>query len=564
MNKRQAKISRITAEGSPWEIQEVETRGGKNKWFVNGPQSLRELFEENLSDETFFVYNGEQYTYRDIYRKASSLAYQLQRTHGVKPGDRVAICMRNYPEWPIALEAITSIGAIAVAMNAWWQSEEMEYALNLTGVTVMIADDERISRVMKLSRATDLKIISVRCGVLDFATPIESLIESNEPMPPVSINPDDDAVILFTSGSTGHPKGSVSSHRNILAALLSWEVDFLLNLNLPDSHFRMEEFFSEPANREIALLAMPLFHVNGMHAVLLSAYRQQRMIISMYKWDPEVAAEIIDREKVTTVLGTPAITGDLVEYAKRTNRNLKSLRSTGGGGAARATSQVEEIGKALENAVPFTGWGMTETNAIGTGIYGQEYVENPTSSGKCSVVLEIATVDEGGNLLPQGERGELVVRGTSVIRGYWNRPDANKESFIDDWFRTGDIAFIDELGYLFVVDRLKQLIIRGGENIGCGEVEDALLDHSAIIEACAYGVPDQRLGEAVAVSIYTDSDLADEAILQFLKSRLAQFKIPQHIRMCASQLPRVASGKIDRRCLRDMHIEELKPANSEC
>ena len=549
-------VGMVTSEKAPWELQEVEVKGATQKWFVNGPQSLRQLYEDNLSDEPFYAYEDECYTFQEVYRMAASLAQQLQSRYGVKHGDRVAIAMRNYPEWPIALEAITSIGAIAVAINAWWQPEEIDYAFKLTGVTVVIADQERIERISHIAPVSTPHIIAVRAASSDSTTPIDTLTSSNDPMPSVGIHPDDDAVILFTSGSTGHPKGSVSTHRNILAALLSWEVDFVTHFIMENGEFDQEKIGSAAKSQSTALLAMPLFHVNGLHAVLLSAFRTQRKIVSMYKWDAATAADIIDNEGISTFVGTPAMTGDLVEYAKRSHRNLESLRSTGGGGSARATSQVKDIGQSLKNAAPFTGWGMTETNSIGTGIYGADYLKNPNSSGMCSAVLEVSTIDEQGNFLPPGDRGELVVRGTSVIHGYWNQPQANKESFVGEWFRTGDVAYIND-GHLYVVDRIKQLIIRGGENIGCGEVEDALLDHPDVIEASVYGVPDERLGETVAATLYISADAKNVAISDYLQSKLAKFKVPEYLKLCTEQLPRIASGKIDKRRLRQEHIGDL-------
>mgnify|MGYP000918148589 FL=1 len=549
-------VGMVTSEKAPWELQEVEVKGATQKWFVNGPQSLRQLYEDNLSDEPFYAYEDECYTFQEVYRMAASLAQQLQSRYGVKHGDRVAIAMRNYPEWPIALEAITSIGAIAVAINAWWQPEEIDYAFKLTGVTVVIADQERIERISHIAPESTPHIIAVRAAPSDSTTPIDTLTSSNDPMPSVGIHPDDDAVILFTSGSTGHPKGSVSTHRNILAALLSWEVDFVTHFIMENGEFDQEKIGSAAKSQSTALLAMPLFHVNGLHAVLLSAFRTQRKIVSMYKWDAATAAGIIDNEGISTFVGTPAMTGDLVEYAKRSHRNLESLRSTGGGGSARATSQVKDIGQSLKNAAPFTGWGMTETNSIGTGIYGADYLKNPNSSGMCPAVLEVSTIDEQGNFLPPGDRGELVVRGTSVIHGYWNQPQANKESFVGEWFRTGDVAYIND-GHLYVVDRIKQLIIRGGENIGCGEVEDALLDHPDVIEASVYGVPDERLGETVAATLYISADAKNVAISDYLQSKLAKFKVPEYLKLCTEQLPRIASGKIDKRRLRQEHIGDL-------
>lgn len=549
-------VGMVTSEKAPWELQEVEVKGATQKWFVNGPQSLRQLYEDNLSDEPFYAYEDECYTFQEVYRMAASLAQQLQSRYGVKHGDRVAIAMRNYPEWPIALEAITSIGAIAVAINAWWQPEEIDYAFKLTGVTVVIADQERIERISHIAPESTPHIIAVRAAPSDSTTPIDTLTSSNDPMPSVGIHPDDDAVILFTSGSTGHPKGSVSTHRNILAALLSWEVDFVTHFIMENGEFDQEKIGSAAKSQSTALLAMPLFHVDGLHAVLLSAFRTQRKIVSMYKWDAATAADIIDNEGISTFVGTPAMTGDLVEYAKRSHRNLESLRSTGGGGSARATSQVKDIGQSLKNAAPFTGWGMTETNSIGTGIYGADYLKNPNSSGMCSAVLEVSTIDEQRNFLPPGDRGELVVRGTSVIHGYWNQPQANKESFVGEWFRTGDVAYIND-GHLYVVDRIKQLIIRGGENIGCGEVEDALLDHPDVIEASVYGVPDERLGETVAATLYISADAKNVAISDYLQSKLAKFKVPEYLKLCTEQLPRIASGKIDKRRLRQEHIGDL-------
>ncbi|QHJ87020.1 fatty acid--CoA ligase [Aequoribacter fuscus] len=549
-------VGMVTSEKAPWELQEVEVKGATQKWFVNGPQSLRQLYEDNLSDEPFYAYEDECYTFQEVYRMAASLAQQLQSRYGVKHGDRVAIAMRNYPEWPIALEAITSIGAIAVAINAWWQPEEIDYAFKLTGVTVVIADQERIERISHIAPESTPHIIAVRAAPSDSTTPIDTLTSSNDPMPSVGIHPDDDAVILFTSGSTGHPKGSVSTHRNILAALLSWEVDFVTHFIMENGEFDQEKIGSAAKSQSTALLAMPLFHVDGLHAVLLSAFRTQRKIVSMYKWDAATAADIIDNEGISTFVGTPAMTGDLVEYAKRSHRNLESLRSTGGGGSARATSQVKDIGQSLKNAAPFTGWGMTETNSIGTGIYGADYLKNPNSSGMCSAVLEVSTIDEQGSFLPPGDRGELVVRGTSVIHGYWNQPQANKESFVGEWFRTGDVAYIND-GHLYVVDRIKQLIIRGGENIGCGEVEDALLDHPDVIEASVYGVPDERLGETVAATLYISADAKNVAISDYLQSKLAKFKVPEYLKLCTEQLPRIASGKIDKRRLRQEHIGDL-------
>ena len=277
----------------------------------------------------------------------------------------------------------------------------------------------------------------------------------------------------------------------------------------------------------------------------------------MYKWDPERAAELVEREEITSFIAPAAMTGDLIREAKRTKRDLSTLLTVGGGGAHREPEQVKEIDASFQKALPNTGWGMTETNAIGTGIGGQDYLTHPGSSGRVSAVLELKVMDETGAELPQGERGELLVRGTSMFRGYWNRPEINAELFDNGWFRTGDVAYLDDEGYLYIVDRIKDLIIRGGENIGCGQVEAALLLHADVQEAAVYAVPDERLGEEVGATVYGSATLDTDALRESLREHLARFAVPRYIQVSAEPLPRTASGKIFKRQLRDEAIAAM-------
>lgn len=243
--------------------------------------------------------------------------------------------------------------------------------------------------------------------------------------------------------------------------------------------------------------------------------------------------------------------------AQKQDKDVSSLLAVGGGGSARAESQVKGIDETFKNAKPHTGWGMTETNSIGTSIGGEEYLMRPSSSGRVSAVLELGIVDSDDNFVKAGERGELLVRGTSVIHKYWDRPDSSGDFLEGGWFRTGDIAYLDEDGYLYIVDRLKQIIIRGGENIGCSEVESALAGYPSIIEACVYGVPDERLGEEVAATIYADNQVDVAALQESLKSKLANFKIPKYVRISETPLARIASGKIDKKSIQKEHVLEL-------
>jgi long-chain acyl-CoA synthetase len=291
--------------------------------------------------------------------------------------------------------------------------------------------------------------------------------------------------------------------------------------------------------------------------VYLQSYRAQRKLVSMYKWAPELAAELIERERIASFTAPAAMTGDLVRVARDSQRDLSSLLTVGGGGAPRAPEQVRQIDAVFAQAQPNTGWGMTETNGIGTGIGGIDYLEHPASSGRCSAVLELEVVDEQFNGLPAGERGELLIRGTSLFRGYWNRPEANAEAFVDGWFRTGDVAYIDRDGYLYIVDRIKDLIIRGGENIGCGQVEAALLMHPDVLEAAVYAVPDDRMGEEVGATLYARTTLDVDALRTFLADHLAKFEIPRYFRLAPAPLPRTASGKILKRELRAEAVHAL-------
>jgi long-chain acyl-CoA synthetase len=408
-------ISALTAAGQTYELQQMTIRGRALRVFRNAPNSLRDLYAAAVSDKTFIVYETERLTFAEAWAEAGRIGALLVRDYGVRPGDRVAISMRNYPEWILAFMAVTSIGAIAVAMNALWQPDEMAYGLSDSGAKVLFADQERLDRLAQAGRADDVRVISVRAaGSSVEAADLKTLLAALGPadMPPAAIAPDDDAMIFYTSGSTGHPKGVISTHRNVLSALLSWELDLLAGAEL--AGITPEP----PAVQPAGLLAVPLFHVTGANAIFLQAYRAQRKLVCMYRWDPERAAELIEVEKISSFTAPAAMTGDLVRVAKQTARDLGSLISVGGGGAPRAPEQVKQIEASFGQALPATGWGMTETNAIGTGIGGLDYLGRPASSGRCSAVLDLKIIDEQGNTLPAGERGELLVRGTSVFFGY--------------------------------------------------------------------------------------------------------------------------------------------------
>jgi long-chain acyl-CoA synthetase len=552
-------IAALTAPGMPHELVDVEIRGRQVRVFAHAPTSLRALYEATATPLPFLAYQDERLSFAQAWAEAGRIGHVLVQRCGVRPGDRVAIAMRNYPEWVLSFCAITSIGAVAVAMNGHWQSEELVYGLQDCGARVLLADAERLQRLaVPAARAAlpELQCLAVRAAELppDARSLQQLLAEAGDvPMPPAAIAPDDWATILYTSGSTGHPKGVLSTHRNILTSLLSWELDRLIGERVAGVTP------PPPAEQPGTLLAVPLFHVTGLHASYLNCYRMQRRMVCMYRWDAEQAAQLIDRERLSSVVAPAALTGDLVRVARQGQYSLATLLSVGGGGAPRAPEQVRQIGSSFAQALPATGWGMTETNAIGAGIAGEEYLQRPASSGRCSQVLQLQVVDEAGQPLPAGQRGELWVRGTSVFGGYWNRPEATAQAFVGDWFRTGDVAYLDDEGFLFIVDRIKDLIIRGGENIGCGQVEAALLMHPDVHEAAVYAVPDERLGEEVGATVHGAPGLDAEALREFLAQHLARFEIPRHIVIAAQPLPRTPSGKILKREIRQAALQGLGP-----
>lgn len=555
-------LATLTAPGEPFELVASTVYGRECRFFKHAPETLRDLFADNVSDLDFLVYEDERLTFAEAYLKSAQIAQLLVRQYGITKGDRVAISMRNYPEWVLSFMAVTSIGGIAVAMNSLWRPDEMAYGLIDSGAKVLLADDERLSRFAQIENIpetrVDVQTIAIRTSAFPGSPELSLLLDEQAgehgvlDMPQQRPEAEDDATILYTSGSTGHPKGVVSCHKNILAALMSWELDQTSAIAM------LPEAPSPPPQQAATLLAVPLFHATGSHAVYLASYRSQRKIVSMYKWDAALAAQLIEVEKISSFIAPAAMTGDLVQEAARTQRDLSTLASVGGGGAPRAPEQVRSIEKTFANALPGTGWGMTETNAIGTGIGGMDYLEHPESSGRCSAVMELKVIDDQGNALAAGERGELLIRGAAVFRGYWNRPDANEETFLPGgWMRTGDVAYLDDEGYLYIVDRIKDLVIRGGENIGCGEVEAALLEHPLVQEASVYAVPDQRLGEEVGTTLYVSSSVTESELSGFLQERLAKFKIPRYIHQQQTPLPRTASGKILKRDLREEACQRL-------
>ena len=544
-----AAFAQAIGPGQPYEVITQNIDGVDFRVFRNAPPTLTALYQDGLAfaDRDFYVYEDERCTFAAAWQRAAEVACALQ-ARGVAKGDRVGIALRNYPEWIAAFMGITAAGGIAVAMNAWWSGEELVYGIEDSGLKLLVADGERVERLTPHLEALDINLITVR-SELDGHETWEALVASAEgtAMPEVDISPDDDALILYTSGSTSHPKGVLSTHRSIIHALLGWESAASISASFFPGLIDEDEIPS-------MLLSVPLFHVAGLNVQLLSSFRSGRKVVAMYRWDPEIALQLIEQEQITAFNGVPTMAWEIIRSPNFSKYDTSSLKSMGGGGAAMAPDHARKINDHLSNGVAGTGYGMTETNGLGTTISGEALMARPRSCGKPTPpMVEVKIVDHDGNEVANGETGEIWIKGAMNFRAYWNKPEATAETLSDGWVHTGDVGHVDGENYVFITDREKDMVIRGGENIGCQEVEAVLYDHEGVSEVAVFGLPDERLGESLAAVVMRKPGVVvDEGQLKaFAVQHLAKFKVPETIWIQDEQLPRIASGKIYKRGLKE-------------
>jgi long-chain acyl-CoA synthetase len=421
-------VAEVTGPEGRFALAEVEIGGRRQQVYASAPPTLRALFEfsRTRGDATFLVYEDERLSFADVMARADALAAALVERYGVAPGDRVAIAMRNYPEWVISFAAITSIGAISVSLNAWWTREELEYALRDSGSRVAIADAERAERIAPLLADLDLGVIVVRAegAPPKGASRWQDVVVEGAAMPEVAIEPDMDATILYTSGTTGHPKGAVSTHRAVISAVMAFACRSAVNVargtGPPQDHPYPVSF----------ILIVPLFHVTGSVAVMLSCVLAGCKLVMMYKWDAARALELIERERVTQFVGVPTQSWDLLECPDFERRDTSSLLGVGGGGAPAPPELVRRVDRNFRTARPNIGYGMTETNAYGPGNTGDDYLRKPMSTGRVVPPVAMRVTDADGRPLGPNEVGEIWFSGPNLIRGYWNKPEATAETIV--------------------------------------------------------------------------------------------------------------------------------------
>jgi len=555
----------LTANGAQFELEEVSVEGNSTLSYKNQVPSLREfwLASRRFGERDYLVYGNERLTYFDAHQQVANVANWFL-DHGVMSGDRVAIAMRNYPEWMVAYWACVSIGVTCVGMNAWWATPELEYAIEDATPKTIIVDQERLDQLLTLPEVVEtLHVIAVRSGSTDSqVVHWGSLISGKTELPEVEVQPDSDACIFYTSGTTGRPKGAQLTHRGCVANAMSLAFANIVqakatSLANKDGNDKSHKEISEQA---AALVITPLFHVTANNCVAHSMTMAGGKLVHMYKWEPGEALKLIESEGITALSGVPVMARELISHPNFSLTDTSSLKSVGGGGAQLQPDLVKKIEKTVASARPSTGYGMTETCGIITAIAADFFLDKPESAGPAMPCFEAQCFDDEGVPVESGELGELWVRGAQVIRGYLNRPEATSETITNGWLHTGDIARIDNEGFIYIVDRKKDMVLRGGENIYCAEVESVIFEHPSVSEVSVFGVPDDRLGEEVGAAVYLKNGEAvtAEELRFFLDSRIAKHKIPKYVWFTQSPLPRNASGKFLKRELR----EKLELADS--
>ena len=535
-----AAMAAVTASGGMLPLSSIARWGVDLPTIAVVPPSIPAYFAHYAaahSGATFLVAGEERLTFAEVHAAATRVAHGLV-ARGIRVGDRVGIAGRNSPAWIATYMGTLMAGGVATLLNGWWQAEEFAAAIADVDCALIVAD---AARARRLAGAANVVTLDEGAPLPQAIAPLAGANEKGSQALP-ELEPDDLATILFTSGSTGQSKGALSDHRAVLQSVFNYLAQAMMMVGIATQDGK------PPAGQPSTMLTIPLFHVTAEVPVFLQSFAMGRKLVLMAKWNAEEAMRLIEAERITYFVGVPLMSYEMLNHPERNKYDLSTVADFAAGGAPRPAEHVRRIAAEMEGA-PLIGYGLTETNAAGAGNWRANYVAKPLSAGRPSApLIEMAIVDDAGVHQPQGQRGEVAIRSVVNFREYWNNPDATAAAFTaDGFFRTGDIGYLDEDGYLFIVDRKKDIIIRGGENISCQEVEAALYAHPAIREAAVFGLADERLGEMPAAVVWTDGEETDEAAVQaFLCGHIAGFKVPHRIWFADAALPRLGTEKIDK------------------
>jgi long-chain acyl-CoA synthetase len=567
--------ARLIEPGQMFEMADVDIAGIATRTWKNCPPSLRAIAEQSraFGEATFLVYEDERISFAEHFAEMTAFAHVLAGRYGVRPGDRLTIAMRNYTEWVVAFWAAAAVGAVVVPLNAWWTGQELAYGLEDSGTKVAVVDGDRLGRLLPHLdelRATGLQhVVVVRpddarepVRVPDGVDRCSDLMKEargvNDELPPAEILPEDNATIFYTSGTTGRPKGALGTQRNICTNLVS--LGFLnARGQLMASDEQVEEMSTGRPNA--MLLSVPLFHATGCHSILISNTASGGKLVMMRRWNPERALELIERERITVFGGVPTMAWQVLNSPDFEKRDISSVRAVSYGGAPAPPELVRRIKQQFPKGNASNGYGLTETSSVTSMNSGADYLRKPESCGPPVPICDVRVVAADGTDAPLGEPGELWIKGPNVVKGYWNKPEATAASFSNGWLHTGDVARLDDEGFIFIVDRAKDMVIRGGENVYSAEVEAAIFEHPAVADVAVIGVPHEVLGEEVGavVVLRPGEELSADALREHVAERIASFKVPAHIWFSAKPLPRNPAGKVLKRDLRTnvLALEEV-------
>lgn len=558
LTRREA-IERVVAENPNFAVADMQVQGVPWRVYRNTPRSLVEILRrtESFGERTFLVYRKQRWTFAEHLQVVAGLAHRW-KSWGVERGDRVAVAMRNYPEWVMSFWAAMALGAVVVPLNAWWTGDELIYGLNDSQAKLLVLDGERAERLADRRREVGVeRIVAVRAGqaVPGGMVSWEDQLSESDPgagIPEVDVEPDGDATIIYTSGTTGVPKGAIGTHRNHLTNIRNMELSGAVGL--------MMAGLAAPQNpRQPSMLqTYPFFHIGGISGLYSNTAMGAKMSL-MYKWDSAEAVELIHRESVTSVALVPTLLRRFLDYLAERGLEFESVGAMGSGGAPVPADLIRQVGQQFSGRVsPANGYGLTETTSAVTSNSGPEYLRHPDSVGRLVPVADMRVVDpETKNDVAGGAVGELWFRGPNVVRGYWNKPAETAEAFTDGWFHTGDLGWIDDEGLVYVVDRLKDVIIRGGENVYCAEIEGSLFEHPAVADVAVIGLPHESWGEQVVAIVEPrpDAQVSEGDLQRHVAAHLAEFKVPSRIVLTAEPLPRTATGKVLKRELRERFLQ---------
>ena len=548
----------LTGPGGAFEVVTEDVRGIPMKVFKSRMGSLREI--TNLArmrgDETFVVYGDRRIGFGEFVDGADSVSATLLE-HGVGHGDRVAVLSANNPEWCLAFWGTVDIGAILVGLNGWWKTDEILYGLEDSGAKVLVADRARFERIKdELAGVTSLEaVFLIDCDPADVGTDerlhrFDDLLQKPAAgSPTVPIAEDDPAVIFYTSGTTGRPKGAISTHRSMISNLQG-----TLYSSIAGAMVNPGAATISASGQNASLLTSPLFHVAGCHSgLVVGLVAGIKIVMPVGRFDPEEAMRLIQAEKVTVWAAVPTMVWRVVEHPERHSYDLSSVTAMAYGGSPSAGELQRKIAETFPNVRSTSNaYGLTESSSAVTINSGRENAEKPNSVGRPLPVIDVRIVDQDGTQLPTGSTGEVWIKGPHIMPGYWNKPEATAESITDGWLHTGDLGHVDEEGFLYITDRAKDMIIRGGENVYSVEIENRLVEHPEILDAAVLGVPHPTLGEEVkaVVQVTPGSTLAVADVQSWVAETLANFKVPAHVELTTEILPRNASGKLLKNVLR--------------